>query len=42
MFAGPFDESIIRRAREKQLIDIDIHNIRDWATDRHQVTDDAP
>lgn len=42
MFSGPFDESIIKRAREKQLIDIAIHNIRDWATDRHQVTDDAP
>jgi tRNA (guanine37-N1)-methyltransferase len=42
MFSGPFDESIIRRAREKQLIDINIHNIRDWATDRHQTTDDAP
>jgi tRNA (guanine37-N1)-methyltransferase len=42
MFSGPFDESIIRRAREKQLIDIQLHNIRDWATDRHQVTDDAP
>jgi tRNA (guanine37-N1)-methyltransferase len=42
MFSGPFDESIIRRAREKQLIDIHIHNIRDWATDRHQTADDAP
>lgn len=42
MFSGPFDESIIRRAREKQLIDIEIHNIRDWATDRHQTADDAP
>jgi tRNA (guanine37-N1)-methyltransferase len=42
MFAGPFDESIIRRGRDKQLIDIAIHNIRDWATDRHQTTDDAP
>jgi tRNA (guanine37-N1)-methyltransferase len=42
MFAGPFDESIIRRGRDKQLIDISIHNIRDWATDRHQTTDDAP
>jgi tRNA (guanine37-N1)-methyltransferase len=42
MFSGPFDESIIKRAKEKQLIDIAIHNIRDWATDRHQVTDDAP
>jgi tRNA (guanine37-N1)-methyltransferase len=42
MFSGPFDESIIKRAKEKQLIDIDVHNIRDWATDRHQTTDDAP
>ena len=42
MFSGPFDESIIKRAREKQLIDIDLHNIRDWATDRHNTTDDAP
>jgi len=42
MFAGPFDESIIKRGREKQLIDIALHNIRDFATDRHQVTDDAP
>jgi len=42
MFSGPFDESIIKRAKEKQLIDINIHNIRNWATDRHQVTDDAP
>ena len=42
MFSGPFDESIIRRGRDKQLIDIAIHNIRDWAVDRHQTTDDAP
>lgn len=42
MFSGPFDESIIRRGRDKQLIDIALHNIRDFATDRHQVTDDAP
>lgn len=42
MFSGPFDESIIRRARDKQLIDINLHNIRDYAAGRHQVTDDAP
>lgn len=42
MFSGPFDESIIRRARDKQLIDISLHNIRDWASDRHQTADDAP
>jgi tRNA (guanine37-N1)-methyltransferase len=42
MFASPFDESIIKRGKEKQLIDIALHNIRDWATDRHQTADDAP
>lgn len=42
MFSGPFDESIIKRAREKQLIDISLHNIRDYATDRHQTADDSP
>jgi tRNA (guanine37-N1)-methyltransferase len=42
MFTGPFDESIIKRAQDKQLIDISLHNIRDWATDKHQTADDAP
>jgi len=42
MFAGPFDGSIISRAKDKQLIDISLHNIRDWAVDRHQTADDAP
>ncbi len=42
MFVGPFDESIISRAKDKQLIDISLHNIRDWATDRHQTADDPP
>lgn len=42
MFSGPFDESIIKRAKDKQLIDISLYNIRDWATDKHQTADDAP
>ncbi|HEY3307042.1 MAG TPA: tRNA (guanosine(37)-N1)-methyltransferase TrmD [Desulfuromonadaceae bacterium] len=42
MFSGPFNESIIKRGKEKQLIDICLHNIRDYATDRHQTADDAP
>lgn len=42
MFNGPFGESIINRARDKQLIDISLHNIRDYAADRHQTADDAP
>ena len=42
MFVGPFDESIIKRAREKGLVSIDVHNIRDSAGDRHRSTDDYP
>ncbi len=42
MFEGPLTESIIRRAVEKGLLDIRLHQIRDFATDRHKVVDDAP
>ena len=41
-FTTPLDEGIIRRARLAQIIDIRIHNIRDYACDRHQMTDDRP
>lgn len=42
MFEGPFKESIIKRAVEASLISIAIHNIRDFATDKHSITDDVP
>lgn len=42
MFASPFSYSILRRAVENDLVDIRLHNIRDYATDRHRITDDAP
>jgi tRNA (guanine37-N1)-methyltransferase len=42
MFCGPFDESIIARARTAGLIQIHIHNIRDYAEGKHKVTDDYP
>jgi len=42
MFSGPFDASIIRRAREAGRVTIALHDIRDYATDRHHVTDDTP
>lgn len=42
MFSGPLTESIIKRARQAHLLDIQLHNIRDYATDRHRTTDDAP
>ena len=42
MFAGPLDESIIKRARETGLVDLKIHNLRDYAHDRHKTVDDRP
>lgn len=42
MFEGPLTESILKRARERGLIDVELHNIRDYAVDRHRITDDAP
>lgn len=42
MFDGPFSESIMKRAVERHLITINLHNIRDWAFDKHSVTDHAP
>jgi len=42
MFKGPFDESIIKRAQEKELVQINIHNLRNWTEDKHRTVDDRP
>ncbi len=42
MFSSPFNESIIKRAIEKGLAEIIVHNLRDFARDKHRVTDDYP
>jgi tRNA (guanine37-N1)-methyltransferase len=42
MFAGPLDESIIMRARKSGLLDLTIHQLRDWTHDRHKTVDDRP
>src|SRR5256885_3019912 len=42
MFAGPLDESIVRRARDTGKLDLKIHNLRDWTHDRHKTADDRP
>jgi tRNA (guanine37-N1)-methyltransferase len=42
MFAGPLDESIIKRAREAGRLDLAIHNLRDYTHDRHNTVDDRP
>ena len=42
IFSSYFGESIISRAQKKELIDIKIHNLRDWTTDKHKTVDDTP
>ena len=42
MFEGPFSHSIIKRAAEKGLVDIHLHDIRDFSTDKHRRVDDYP
>jgi tRNA (guanine37-N1)-methyltransferase len=41
IFTGPLDESILRRARDRGIVQIDLHDIRDWADDRHRTVDDT-
>jgi len=42
MFSTYLDESILKRAREAGLLEVLLHNIRDFATDKHRTTDDEP
>jgi tRNA (guanine37-N1)-methyltransferase len=42
VFPPYLESSILQRARARGLIDVRVHNIRDWATDKHHVTDDEP
>lgn len=42
MFLGPFSESLLKKAQEKGLLTINLINIRDFTTDKHQTADDSP
>ena len=42
MFRGPFDESIVKRAVDSGLVSIHLHDVREWAPDRHKTVDDYP
>lgn len=42
MFAGPMDTSILGRAKDKGILDIRLHNIRDYSESKHKNTDDYP
>jgi tRNA (guanine37-N1)-methyltransferase len=41
-FAGPFAHGVLKRACEAGLVNIRIHNLRDWTFDRHKTVDDRP
>ena len=42
MFASPFGDSIIQRAREAGLLDIHVHDLRDYSLNKHRKVDDSP
>ncbi|PKN17158.1 MAG: tRNA (guanosine(37)-N1)-methyltransferase TrmD [Deltaproteobacteria bacterium HGW-Deltaproteobacteria-6] len=42
MLHSPLQFSLLKKAQEKGLIEIGLHDIRDWAEDKHHMTDDAP
>ncbi|MEN9285947.1 MAG: tRNA ((37)-N1)-methyltransferase TrmD, partial [Verrucomicrobiota bacterium] len=42
MCAAPLGQSMMGRAQEKGLLDLKVHDLRDWATDRHRRVDDEP
>ncbi len=42
MFASPLEQSIIKRAQERGIVDIATHNIRDYTHDKHHTVDDYP
>ena len=42
VFEPYLQSSILQRARNRGLVEVHLHNIRDWTTDRHHVTDDEP
>src|SRR6266516_5000265 len=39
---APLSESMMKRARENGIVDLRIHNLRDWTKDKHHIVDDAP
>jgi len=41
-FDGPLDTSLVATAREQGHLDVRVHDLRDWSTDRHRSVDDAP
>ena len=42
MFKGPFDTSMIKKAKDEGLAEINIHDLRTWSKDKHKTVDDRP
>jgi len=42
MFKGPFSESMVKRAQEEGVVEIELHNLRRWTTDKHRSVDAPP
>ncbi|MEA3355136.1 MAG: tRNA (guanosine(37)-N1)-methyltransferase TrmD [Patescibacteria group bacterium] len=42
MFNGPFNQSMVKKAQDKDLVEINIHNLRKWSKDKHKTVDDKP
>src|SRR5215470_10316398 len=41
-FRGPLDFGILRRARQSGLVEINVHDLRDYTHDKHRTVDDRP
>jgi tRNA (guanine37-N1)-methyltransferase len=41
-FVGPFAHGVVKRAQDAGIVEIRIHNLRDWTSDRHRTVDDRP
>ncbi|MCH7641133.1 tRNA (guanosine(37)-N1)-methyltransferase TrmD [Patescibacteria group bacterium] len=42
IFKGPFDTSMLKKAQDNSLVEINIHNLRKWSKDKHKTVDDRP
>jgi tRNA (guanine37-N1)-methyltransferase len=42
MFKGPFDTSMLKKAQDNGLVEINIHDLRNWTKDKHKTVDDRP
>ena len=42
LLSGPFSESIVKRGMEKGLVEVHVHDLRQWSTNKHKKVDDAP